>query len=55
MNDREILSATGSISHELAKDNVEKEYEKYKDTQQKIITESDFEKVIKKIEGKKKR
>ena len=55
LNDREILSNAGSISHELAKDNAEKEYEKYKDTQQKMITESDFEKVIKKIEGKKKK
>ncbi len=54
LNDREILSNAGSISHALAKDNAEKEYEKYKDTQQKKITESDFEKVIKKIEGKKK-
>lgn len=55
LNDREILSNAGSISHALAKDNAEKEYEKYKDTQQKMITESDFEKVIKKIEGKKKK
>ena len=54
LNDREILSNAGSISHALAKDNAEKEYEKYKDTQQKMIIESDFEKVIKKIEGKKK-
>lgn len=55
LNDREILSNAGSISHALAKDNAEKEYEKYKDTQQKMISESDFEKVIKKIEEKKKK
>ncbi|MEX1193362.1 MAG: virulence RhuM family protein [Brumimicrobium sp.] len=55
LNDRKILSNAGSISHALAKDNVEKEYEKYKVTQQKMISESDFEKVIKKIEGKKKK
>lgn len=55
LNDREILSNAGSISHALAKDNAEKEFEKYMENQQKMIPESDFEKMIKKIEGKKKK
>ena len=49
LNDREILNNAGTISHELAKENAEREYKKFKDTQRKIIDESDFEKVIKKI------
>jgi len=28
LNDREILNNAGTISHELAKENVEREYEK---------------------------
>ncbi len=55
LNDREILNNSGTISHELAKENAEREYEKFKDTQRKMIAESDFEKVIKKIETKKKK
>ena len=55
LNDREILSNAGSISHELAKENAEREYKKFKDTERKMISESDFEKVIKKIETKKKK
>lgn len=54
LNDREILNNAGTISHELAKENSEREYKKFKDTQQKMIAESDFEKVITKIETKKK-
>jgi hypothetical protein len=53
LNDREILNNAGSISHELAKENAEREYEKFKDSQQKVIAESDFEIAIKKIENKK--
>ena len=53
LNDREILNNAGTISHELAKENAEREYKKFKDTQRKMIAESDFEKVIKKIENKK--
>jgi len=53
LNDREILNNAGTISHELAKENAEREYKKFKDTQRKMITESDFEKVIKKIENEK--
>ena len=55
LNDREILNNAGSISHELAKENAEREYKKFKETQQKMIAESDFDKVIKKIETKKKK
>lgn len=55
LNDREILNNTGSISHTLAKENAEREYEKYKISEQKIITEGDFDKAIKKIERKKKK
>jgi hypothetical protein len=55
LNDREILQNAGSISHELAKENAEKEYVKFKNQQQKVIKESDFDKVIKKIEKKNKK
>jgi hypothetical protein len=55
LNDREILNNVGSISHEIGKENAEKEYQKFKDSQQKMISESDFEKVIKKIETNKKK
>jgi len=55
LNDREILNNAGSISHTLAKENAEREYEKFKDSEQKMITEGDFEKAIKKIEQKKKK
>lgn len=43
LNDREILNNAGTVSHELAKENAEREFDKYKDSQQKIIAESDFE------------
>ena len=52
LNDREILNNAGSISHELAKENAEREYDKFKEGQQRIIAESDFDKVIKKIKNK---
>jgi len=55
LNDREILNNAGTISHELAKENAEREYKKFTDTQQKIIAKSNFEKVIKEIEIKKKK
>jgi hypothetical protein len=54
LNDREILNNAGSISHTLAKENAEREYEKFKDSEQKKITEGDFERAIKKIEQIKK-
>jgi len=52
LNDRDILNNAGTISHELAKENAEREYEKFKDSVQKIIREEDFENAIKKIENK---
>jgi hypothetical protein len=55
LNDREILQNAGSISHELAKENAEKEYVKFKNQQQKAIKESDFDRIIKKIEKKNKK
>ncbi|MCF6270242.1 MAG: virulence RhuM family protein [Melioribacteraceae bacterium] len=54
INNRKILTDAGKISHELAKENAELEYEKYKQHQQKVITDSDFDRVIKKIEDEKK-
>ena len=55
LNDREILNNAGTISHELAKENAGREYRKFEETQQKIITESDFDKAIEKTENKKKK
>ena len=55
LNDREILNNAGSISHEIGKENAEREYKKFKDTKQKIIGEGDFEKAMKKIENKKRK
>ncbi len=52
LNDREILTNAGSISHELGKANAEREYEKFKEHRQKTIGDSDFEIAIKKIERK---
>lgn len=49
LNDREILTHAGKISHQLAAEMAENEYEKY--NQQEInTTESDFDKEIKKIQ-----
>ncbi len=53
LNDREILNNAGSISHEIGKENAEREYQKFKENKQKAISEGDFEKAIKKIENKK--
>jgi hypothetical protein len=51
INDREILHNAGKISHELAKEKSEKEYEKYH--QQRIhqndALDGDFEKYVKKL------
>ena len=55
LNDREILNNAGSISHEIGKENAEREYLKFKENKQKIISEGDFEKAIKKIENKKRK
>ena len=53
LNDREILTNAGSISHEIGKANAEQEYEKFKERKRKFIEESDFEKAIKKIDNQK--
>jgi len=50
LNDREILQNAGSISHELAKENADREYKKYKMQKQKLIKESDFDIAIQKLE-----
>ena len=55
LNDREILQNAGSISHELAKENAEREYKKFKMQEQKAIKENDFDNVIKKLEKKNKK
>jgi len=55
LNDREILNNAGSISHEIGKENAEREYQKFKANNQKTISEGDFEKAIKKIENKKRK
>jgi hypothetical protein len=55
LNDRDVLNNAGSISHELAKENAESEYEKFKQNRQKAIKENDFEKAIKKIENEKRK
>jgi len=54
VNDRDILLNAGKISHELAKENAEKEYMRFKEINRNAIEESDFDKAIKKIESKKK-
>lgn len=52
LNDREILSHAGKISHQLATEKAEKEYEQYNEIQ--INTkESDFDNQVKKIETSK--
>jgi len=55
LNDREILNNAGSISNEIAKENAEREYTKFKDIKQKTIGDDDFEKAIKKTENKKRK
>jgi hypothetical protein len=54
LNDREILNNAGSISHELGKETAELEYYKFKENRQKTIKESDFDRIIQKIENKNK-
>jgi len=51
LNDRDVLSNAGSISHELAKQNAESEFEKYRIKQVNSLNKSDmdFDKAIKKL------
>jgi hypothetical protein len=51
LNDREILQHAGKISHQLAMDKAESEYEKF-NLEQINIYESDFDQQIKKIDAK---
>tara|TARA_R110001632_G_scaffold55094_2_gene134898 strand:- start:1795 stop:2796 length:1002 start_codon:yes stop_codon:yes gene_type:complete len=55
LNDREILNNAGSVSHELGKENAEREYKRFKESNQKTIGDVDFEKAIRKIENKKRK
>ena len=55
LNDREILNNAGSISHQLGKENAEREYKIFKETKQSINEEGDFEKAIRKVENKKRK
>ena len=52
LNDREILRHAGKISHQLATEKAEKEYEKYNQMQVNS-KESDFDKEVKKIDAAK--
>ncbi len=56
LNDREILEHSGRISHELAKEKAENEYEIFnaKRLENKNQLDSDFEQTIKRLENKKK-
>jgi hypothetical protein len=51
-NQREILDNPGKVSQEIARSFAESEFEKYRIVQDKLF-ESDFDKLVKKIEGKK--
>jgi hypothetical protein len=48
LNDRNILEHAGNVSHQLAIEKAENEYEKYNTKQQNAI-ESDFDKAVKKL------
>lgn len=52
INDRDILQNAGKISHELAKESAEKEYEKF--NQKRVNQNNDFEKVIELVSKNKK-
>jgi hypothetical protein len=52
LNDRNILTHAGKISHQLAIEKAEKEYDKY-NLQLNNTIESDFDKAIKKIVAQK--
>jgi len=53
MTDREVLQDAGKVTHELAKEFAETEFEKYRITQDRLF-QSDFDRFVKKIEDKKK-
>jgi hypothetical protein len=49
-NEREILDNPGTVSQAIAKSFAESEFEKYRIVQDRLF-ESDFDKVVKKLEG----
>ena len=53
-NEYQILSDAGKVSHEVAKQLAEEEYEKFRVVQDREF-ESDFDKEVKKMLGSKKR
>ncbi len=53
-NEKEILTDTGKVSAEIAKQFAESEFEKYKPIQDKLF-ESDFDRELKKFLGKNKK
>ncbi|NOR46013.1 MAG: hydroxyacid dehydrogenase [Candidatus Delongbacteria bacterium] len=57
INDREILNHAGKISHDLAKEIADTEYEKFNKTRLEELkhSDSDFDKVVKQIPGKRSR
>jgi hypothetical protein len=57
LNDRDILKNAGRISHEMAKELAEAEYEKFnrKRNESKDKQESDFDRIVKMIEEQKKK
>ncbi|MBN1974908.1 MAG: virulence RhuM family protein [Sedimentisphaerales bacterium] len=57
LNDRDILTDTGRISHEMARQFAETEYEKFdgKRIESKDKQDSDFDKTIKMLEEQKKK
>ena len=56
LNDRQILEHAGKISHEMAKEFVESEYDKFNIERIRLqdLKDSDFDKTVKQIEAKKK-
>ena len=54
LNERDILTHAGAISHELAVEHAEKHYDQYYQKQIKVYDaqESDFDKTVKMIESK---
>lgn len=57
LNDRDILTHAGKISHELAKEKAEDEYEKFNINRikEKDKIDSDFDKAVKRLEAEKKK
>jgi hypothetical protein len=56
LNDRDILKDAGKVSHELAKEIAENEYQKWhtEHLKQEASKDNDFDKFVKKVEGSKK-